>query len=105
MIVAVVIGIGFVVLLIAPTIHRNINQKSRDEAENLRVSRAETLRNSAEGATLSLSRAADAAALRDRLLLNGVRAELIQENGETLMIYNSADQSTVTAVRNELGIG
>lgn len=104
MIVALVIAVGFVVLLIAPTIHRKINHNSRTQAENQRISRAESLRSSEMGATLSFARAADAAAVRDRLLLNGVRAELVQENGETIMIYNSADKPTVKTVRSELGI-
>lgn len=104
MIVALVVGAGFVVLLIAPTIHRNINEKSRNEAETMRVSRAESLRTSSHGATLHFDNAGKAALLRDRLLLNGVRAELIQEDGQTLLIYNRSDEATVTTLTGELGI-
>ncbi len=105
MIVALVVGAGFVVLLIAPTIHRNINEKSRNEAESTRVSRAERLRTSADGKTLRFDNAGKATLLRDRLLLNGVRAELIGEDGQTLVIYNAADEATVSNVMDELGIG
>lgn len=104
MIVALVVGAGFVVLLIAPTIHRRINEKSRNEAESTRVSRAESLRTSADGATLHFDNAGKAALLRDRLLLNGVRSELIQEEAETLLIYNRGDEATVSNVKGELGI-
>lgn len=101
MIVALVVGAGFVVLLIAPTIHRRINEKSRQAREDSRVSRAEKLRSSADGAVLTFDRSTQAARLRDKLLLRGVRAELIQEGSKTLLVYNKADEETVTAVRAE----
>lgn len=102
MIVALVVGAGFVVLLIAPTIHRNINAKSRREAESVRVSRAEELRSSPNGAVAEFGRAGDAALLRDRLLLKGVRAELLQENGRTVLIYDKHNTETVEGLRSEL---
>ncbi len=104
MIVALVVGAGFVVLLIAPTIHRKINEKSRRAREDSRVARAEALRTSADGTVLSFERSAHAAQLRDRLLLSGVRAELIQEEGHTLVVYNQNDEETVVAVRAELDL-
>ena len=101
MIVALVIGAGFVVLLIAPTIHRNINEKSRNSAESARVSRANELRNSATGATLVFNRAGEAAMLRDRLLLKGVRSELVEEGGKALLIYDKADGQVVNTVQED----
>lgn len=101
MIVALVVGAGFVVLLIAPTIHRNINEKSRNSAESARVSRANELRNSPDGATLAFDRAGEAALLRDRLLLKGVRAELIEERGKALLIYSKTDEDVVRNVQDD----
>ena len=105
MIVALVIGAGFVVLLIAPTIHRKINAKSRLEAETKRLDRAESLRSSATGEVKGFAKAADAALLRDRLILVGVRSELIQEQGQTLVVYDSSDGEAVETLVTELGIG
>lgn len=105
MIIALLIGAGLVVLLVAPTIHRNINAKSRREAENQRVSRVASLRASEAGSEREFAKATDAALLRDRLLLRGVRAELIQERGRTLLVYNATDDETVSALTLELDIG
>ena len=105
MIVALVIGAGFVVLLIAPTIHRKINAKSRQEAESKRLDRAESLRSSSSGEVLAFTKASEAALLRDRLILVGVRSELLQEDGQTLVVYNSVDEKKVEALVTELGIG
>ncbi len=104
MIVALVIGAGFIVLLIAPTIHRRINAKSRRVAESKRVDRAEALRTSPVGAVQSFVKARDAALLRDRLILRGVRSELIQEAEKTLVVYNVSDTDAVNALMSELGI-
>lgn len=102
MIVALVVGAGFVVLLIAPTIHRRINENSRQAREESRVSRAERLRSSADGAVLTFDRSIQAAQLRDKLLLAGVRVELLKEGSQTLVVYNRADEEMVTAVQEQL---
>jgi len=104
MVIVGLIGSGFVVLLVAPTIHRSINAKSRAGAETLRVERANALRNTPSGATRELSTAASAVRARDRLLLRGVRAEVVHEGGRTLLIYKVADNSVVDEVIDELGI-
>ena len=104
MIVAVVIGIGFIVLLIAPTIHRRINENSREQARVAKESRAADLLSSSNGASLSFDNAKSAAQLRDRLLIRGVRAELLSDTGKTLVVFNVSDQERVIAVKNELGI-
>jgi hypothetical protein len=104
MVIVGLIGTGFVVLLVAPTIHRSINAKSRAEAEAARVERANALRNTSSGATRELSAAASAVRARDRLLLRGVRAEVVHEGGRTLLIFNVADSAVVDEVIDELGI-
>lgn len=105
MIVAVVIGIGFVVLLIAPTIHRRINENSREQARAAKQSRASELLQSADGASLSFENATSAAKLRDRLLIRGVRSELLPDAGKTLVVFDRSDEDKVLAVTRELGIG
>lgn len=102
MIVALVVAAGFVVLLIAPTIHRRINENSRQAREDSRVSRAETLRSSWNGSVLSFDNASRAAKLRDRLLLSGVRTELISEGSQTLVVYDRRNEATVHRVLDDL---
>jgi hypothetical protein len=104
MVIVALIGSGFVVLLVAPTIHRSINAKSRAGAEAARVERANALRNTPSGATRELSTAASAVRARDRLLLRGVRAEVVHEGGRALLIYNVADNVVVDEVIDELDI-
>lgn len=104
MIVAVVIAIGFVVLLIAPTIHRRINAKSREQARVAKESRAATLLKSPDGVSLSFESATSAAQLRDRLLIRGVRSELLPAAPHTLVVFNKSDEEMVLAVKSELGI-
>lgn len=104
MVITGLIVTGFVVLLIAPTIHRSINEKSRDTAEAQRVARAQQLQNSADGASRPFDVAADAVRTRDRLLLRGVRSEVVSENGRTQLIYSASDSPIVEAVLDELDL-
>lgn len=105
MIVAIVVGIGFVVLLIAPTIHRRINENSRQQAREAKESRAAALLESPEGTSLDFVNARDAAQLRDRLLIRGVRAELLRTPTETLVVFNRSDEPTVRQAMAELDNG
>lgn len=105
MVIVALIGAGFVVLLIAPTLHRSINARSRADAEAVRVSRAQALRTSPDGTAREFSTAAGALKTRDRLLLRGVRSEVVHEEGQTLLIHRVHDGAVVEAVMNELGIG
>jgi len=104
MVIVALIATGFVVLLIAPTVHRSINAKSRASVEAARVGRANALRGSADGATRSFSNAAVAVRIRDRLLLRGVRAEVVPNEGSALLIYRSCDEQVLEDVITELGI-
>lgn len=104
MVITGLIVTGFVVLLIAPTIHRRINTKNRETAEANRVERAQRLQKSTDGESRRFDSASDAVAMRDRLLLRGVRAEVVNEGGQATLIYNSKDASTVDAVLVELDL-
>ena len=103
MVIVGLIAGGFLVLLVAPTVHRSINAKSRSSVEATRVDRAKSLRDSVDGATRSFSDAASAVQVRDRLLLRGIRTEVVPEGGQVVLIYHSADQSTLDEVIAELG--
>lgn len=104
MVIAALIGVGFLVLLVAPTLHRSINARSRATVEAKRVGRAHDLRASPEGATRSFADARIAMSVRDRLLLRGVRAEVVSEPNSTVLIYRAADGETLDSVIAELGI-
>ena len=105
MVIAGLIGIGFAVLLIAPTVHRRINMRSRETAEASRVARAEALQSSSDGQTSTFDAASDAISVRDRLLLRGVRSEVVSQSGKIALIYKASDAETVSVVMDELGIG
>ena len=102
-IAALIVG-GFIVLLIAPTLHRRINARSREAAESKRVERAATLRDSNEGTSRRFESAYHAVKVRDRLLIRGVRAEIVAVEGPTTLIYKIADEQVVLDVMAELGI-
>ncbi len=104
MVITGLIVAGFVVLLIAPTIHRRINTNSRETAEANRIARAQELQSSSDGESRPFGNAADAVRMRDRLLLRGVRSEVVTEDGQTILIYRSSDADTVTAVQAELNL-
>lgn len=104
MVIAALIGIGFVVLLVAPTLHRSMNARSRAAVEARRVDRANDLRHSPDGATRSFVDAKTAMSVRDRLLLRGVRAEVVPDGSSATLIYRAADAETLQSVVTELGI-
>lgn len=104
MVIVGLIAIGFVVLLVAPTVHRRINVRSQATAEASRVARANALRSSADGAVREFGDASAAIATRDRLLLRGVRAEVVPSAGSTSLIYHKDDSAVLEAVLTELGI-
>jgi hypothetical protein len=104
MVIVGLIGTGFVVLLVAPTIHRRINARSRHDAETARLERAARLRDSSGGGSTTFTTSSDAVRVRDRLLLRGVRSEMIYEDERTLLVYPAEDAVTVESVITELGI-
>lgn len=104
MVIAGLIVAGFVVLLIAPTVHRRINNKNRETAEANRVARAQQLQTSADGESRPFSSAVNAMRMRDRLLIRGVRSEVVTNDGQTTLIYRSSDAEIVEAVLTELDL-
>lgn len=104
MVIVGLIGAGFVVLLVAPTIHRSINARSRARAEQVRVDRAQVLQSSSDGASREFTSFAAAVRVRDRLLLRGVRAEVVDDEGRATLIYAADATDTIEEVMRELGI-
>lgn len=102
MVIVGLIASGFLVLLIAPTVHRSINAKSRASVETARVDRANALRDSADGAIRSFPDAATAMRVRDRLLLRGIRTEVVPEKGHVVLIHHLADAAALDEVIAEL---
>jgi len=105
MVITALIVIGFVVLLIAPTVHRRINANSRSAAEQNRVGRARELRDSTDGSVRTFESPARAVNVRDHLLLRGVRSEILSEEGSTVLVFRSEDAEVVDSVLSELGLG
>ena len=102
MIIALVIGLGFVVLLVAPTIHRRINHNSRERARLAKEARAKELRDSSSGRSIRFNTAQRAVRARDRLLISGIRAELVDEGTATALVFHQDDEQRVNEVIAEL---
>ncbi len=101
MLLALLIGAGFLTLLVAPTLHRRSNAKSRRAVAQSRTDRAR-LRLDEGAARREFSDAAACIRLRDRLLLRGVRAEVLDDSGRWLLLFDASDAETVDAAIDEL---
>lgn len=101
MILALVVGAGFVTLLVAPTIHRRINAKSRGEVARSRAERARD-RLSEGASSREFSDASRCVRVRDRLLLRGVRAEVLEDAGTWLLLFDADDAEKVDLAIGEL---
>ena len=103
MILALLIGAGFVTLLVAPTIHRRINASSRRQVARSRADRARQ-RQDAGAASRTFTDASACVRVRDRLLLHGVRAETLSDSGDWLLLFDEADADVVDAAIDELDL-
>lgn len=101
MILALVIGAGFLTLLVAPTIHRRINASSRRQVAQTRTDRARQ-RQQDGAATREFTDASACVRVRDRLLLHGVRAEMLKDSSQWLLIFDAEDSDAVDAAIAEL---
>lgn len=102
MIIAVVIAAGFLVLLIAPSLHRRSIQKSRDEAAAKKVERAESFRRERSTEEHVLETPADAVRARDALMLQGVRSEVITGENGTVLLAANEDRPVVLEILRSL---
>ena len=101
MILALLIGGGFITLLVAPTIHRRINASSRRQVAESRADRARE-RKVSGAASRAFTDARECVRARDRLLLHGVRAEILQDSGDWLLLFDDEDTEVVDAAIAEL---
>lgn len=104
MILALLLGAGVVVLLIAPTLHRRSVESSRAGLAASRDRRVAALRNSADGVEFPLD-GRDALRVRDALLLRGVRTEVVTEGQTATLVGRVDDRSTIEAAIAELTDG
>ncbi len=102
MILALLIIAGFVTLLVAPTIHRRINASSRRQVAQSRTDRARQ-RQEDGAASREFTDAATCVKVRDRLLLHGVRAEVLKDSDRWLLLFDADDSDAVDAAIAELG--
>lgn len=102
MIIAFVIAAGFLVLLVAPSIHRRSIQKSRDEAAAKKVQRAESFRHEHSTEEHEVRTAADAVRARDALMLQGVRSEVVTGDDGTVLLAANEDRPVVLRVLRSL---
>ena len=98
MIIAALILIGFVILLVAPTWHRRSIQNSREEAAARKRERARSFQQEETTEAHLVNDAASAVRARDALLLRGVRSEVIEADGQVVLLATAADRDTVRDV-------
>ncbi len=101
MILALLLGAGVVVLLIAPTLHRRSVANSRAGLAASRDRRVADLRASADGIEFPLA-ARDALRVRDALLLRGVRTEVVAQGSQATLVGTSGDRAPIEAAIREL---
>ena len=104
MILALLLGAGAVVLLIAPTLHRRSVAKSRAGLAASREQRVAQLRASAAGIEFPLG-TRDALRIRDALLLRGVRTEVVNDGAQAMLVGNVDDRTAIEAAIDELAAG
>ncbi|MBT8478950.1 MAG: hypothetical protein KJO06_08540 [Gemmatimonadetes bacterium] len=97
MIIAIVIALGFIVLLVAPTMHRRSIQKSRAEAAAKKVERAASFRREQSTEEHVAINAAEAVQARDALMLRGVRSEVVADDDGVVLLASEDDRQAVTA--------
>ena len=101
MILALLLGAGVVVLLIAPTLHRRSVANSRAGLAASRDRRVAELRASADGVEYPMEARA-ALRVRDALLLRGVRTEVVTEGAGATLVGRQEDRATIEAAIAEL---
>ena len=85
MILALVMGAGVALLLVAPRVHRRSTRRASEEANRRRNDRARDLGAAAGSSSYELS-ATEAERVRRALLLRGVRAEVLQGSGDRVTL-------------------
>ena len=101
MILALLLGAGVVVLLIAPTLHRRSVANSRAGLAASRDRRVAELRASPHGIEFPLP-GRTALRVRDALLLRGVRTEVVTAGAEATLVGHVDDRATIEAAIEEL---
>ncbi len=100
-VIVAVMALGFVVLLVAPSVHRRNTLRSREAAVAARSQSARRLRD-AGGLERRLDPVVDAVRVRDALILRGVRAEILRDRSGVSIVFDAADAETVDSVLAEL---
>lgn len=101
-IIFTLLGLGFVVLLVAPRLHRRSNARSLADAERQRSDRITKMRGSPTSAEVTVGSKGLAVRARDVLLLRGVRTEILVVPDEVVLLTTNAERSVVESVVDEL---
>lgn len=101
MILALMLGAGVVVLLIAPTLHRRSVANSRAGLAESRDRRVAELRAGPDSVEFDLA-GKDALRVRDSLLLRGVRTEVIRNDTGATLVGHRSDRAGIVAAIADL---
>ncbi|MGI9604970.1 MAG: hypothetical protein ACR2P0_02405 [Acidimicrobiales bacterium] len=100
-ILALILGIGFVVLLFAPRLHRRSMARSRESMESARLARVAAMRSKPSVIEIDVDSAVNAARIRDALLLRGVRVEIATDEDRHVLVTHESDETAVRSVIEE----
>lgn len=102
MIIAALMGLGFLTLLIAPRVHRRSVHRAQMAAAAHRAGRASELRQIATATEYPMASMREATSARDALTLRGVRSVVVSHAGAHTVVVDASDADTVAEVLNAL---
>jgi len=105
MIIALLMAAGFATLLIAPRVHRRSTQRAIAAADAHRAKRAAEFRDDPSSVEHPMASLEEALAVRDALLLRGVRSAVVGEPESAVVITRLSDSDAVSLARSEIANG
>lgn len=98
MIIAALLAAGVALLIVAPRLHRKSLARAMARAETVRARRIEELRRTRGTTETPVPESIPAIAVRDALLLEGIRAEIVALPGSTALVHAPEHTEAVRAV-------
>lgn len=98
MVIALLLGGGVVLLIVAPRLHRRSLARAWTRAEAAHARRVEELRRAPDSIETVVPETIPALEVRDALLLRGVRAEIVGLPGATVLVHGPEDTPVVQDV-------
>lgn len=98
MVIAALLAGCVALLIVAPRLHRRSLARGLAKAEQIRARRIDELRRRPDSVETPVPESVSATAVRDALLLRGVRVEIVAVPGSTALVHRPEDTPTVRDV-------